>query len=104
MKKPLFIMAIFMAISLASYAQGRVSIDVILGRRTPNYAEARLMHQEENRHPSIATAMRKIHHSLEALQTASNDFGGHRAEAMADLQKAYESLRQALYYRLYNGG
>ena len=88
--------------AVATHAQvPRINIDVIIGNRAPAPNEAQLMRAEENKHPNIAKAMHDIEKSLQALHNAPDDFGGHKAQAEADLKAAYSSLRKALYFRLY---
>jgi hypothetical protein len=60
------------------------------------------MRMEERKHPNIVKAMHDIENSMHALHNAPEDFGGHKAQAEADLKAAYISLRKALYFRLYH--
>ena len=101
MKKPLIILALLMATTLASKAQIRISLDVISGNRAPNATEAKAMRNEEMGHPAIMEAIRNVQRVLQAMQNAGDNFGGHRTEAITNLKAAYISLRKALYYRLY---
>jgi len=101
MKKTLFILAVLMATAFASHAQLRINADVVLGRRTPNPNELRVMRAEEARHPNIAQAIRNVQESIRLLQNAPDTYGGHKGQAMGDLQRALVSLRKALYYRIY---
>jgi hypothetical protein len=39
--------------------------------------------------------------AMHRLHDAPDDFGGHKAQAEADLKQAWISLRKALYFRLY---
>jgi hypothetical protein len=87
--------------SVISFAQVRISIDVIVGNRPPAPNEAQLMRAEEAKHPNVARAMHDIEKSMQALHDAPDDFGGRKAQAEADLKQAYISLRKALYFRLY---
>lgn len=103
MKKKLLVVAILVAAAFASHAQGRFSMDVILGRRPPNANERRAMFAEEQAHPNIASAMHSIESAMAALNNAPSDFNGHKAEAQAKLQQAYWALRKALYFKLYEG-
>jgi hypothetical protein len=102
MKKTMLMLAVFMAATFVSHAQVRIGMDVILGRHAPNSREAQLMHQEEMGHPNITTAMHHIQAAMTNLQNAPATFGGHKGQAQTDLLHAYESLRKALYYRLYD--
>jgi hypothetical protein len=80
---------------------GTINIEVIMGNRPPSPNEAQLMHAEEANHPNITNAMHDIEKSMRALHNAPDDFGGHKAQAEADLKQAWISLRKALYFRLY---
>ena len=104
MKKALFILAIVIASANASFAQravGGLSIDVIVGNRAPAPNEVNLMRTEEAKHPNIAKSMHDLEDAMKHLHEAPNDFGGHKAQAEADLKQAWISLRKALYFRLY---
>ena len=104
MKKALFIIAIVIVSANVSFAQrvrGGISIDVIIGNRAPAPNEANLMRTEEAKHPNIAKSMHELEKAMQHLQEAPNDFGGHKAQAEADLKQAWISLRKALYFRLY---
>jgi hypothetical protein len=104
MKKALFILAIVIASANVSFAQrvaGGISIDVIIGNRAPAPNEVNLMRAEEARHPNIAKSMHDLEDAMKHLHEAPNDFGGHKAQAEADLKQAWISLRKALYFRLY---
>jgi len=79
----------------------RVDMEVISGNRPPNPEESRRMRAEEQGHPNIVQAMRKIEEAMNSLRDAPDNFGGHKGQAMEDLKKAYVSLRKALYFRLY---
>lgn len=80
---------------------GSINIEVIMGNRPPSPNEAQLMRAEEANHPNITNAMHDIEKSMRALHNAPDDFGGHKAQAEADLKQAWISLRKALYFRLY---
>jgi len=84
------------------FAQGiRINFDVISGKRPPNPREMNAMRAEEAKHPNIAKAMHDVEKSLAALNNAPDDFGGNKAQAIADLQQALTSMRKALYFRIY---
>lgn len=110
MKKLLFILAIVVASTSVSFAQrvvvggavGGVSLDVILGNRQPAPREVNLMKAEEANHPNIAKSMYDLQDAIAHLQQAPDTFGGHKAQAQADLKRAWISLRKALYYKLYH--
>jgi hypothetical protein len=103
MKKALFIAAILVASVSLSYAQGPRSIinfDVIIGNRSPAPNEVRLMRGEESRHQNITKSMHDLEDAMKHLHEAPDDFGGHKAQAEADLKQAWISLRKALYFRI----
>ena len=101
MKKVFFFFSVCMLSAALSHAQIRINADVILGNRAPSPNEAQAMRAEENAHPNIAKAMWNCKSAMDALSNAPDEFGGHKAKAAADLRQAYQSLRRALYYRLY---
>lgn len=101
-KQVLLICALLVSVSfLFAQAPERINIEVIVGNRPPAPNEAQLMRAEEAGHPNITNAMHDIEKSMKALHNAPDDFGGHKAQAEADLKQAWISLRKALYYRLY---
>jgi hypothetical protein len=104
MKKVLFILAIAIASANVSFAQqvgGRISFDVIIGNRQPAPNEITLMRAEEARYPNMTNAMHEVEAAMNHLNSAPGIFGGHKAQAAADLKKAWISLRKALYFALY---
>jgi hypothetical protein len=50
------------------------------------------------RHPEIERAIAALERAKAHLQHAAHDFGGHRVEALAAVDKALEQLRLALQY------
>jgi len=109
MKKVFFFFTVLMLSAAFAHAQitvqaqlPRISADVIIGNRPPNPNEMRAMRAEEALHPNITKSMNDVQAALQALRQAPDEFGGHKAKAMADLQQAWVSLRKALYYRLYS--
>jgi hypothetical protein len=50
------------------------------------------------RHPAIRAAIRALEKAEEELKAADHDFGGHRAQALADCDKAMAQLKLALEY------
>lgn len=105
MKKLVFSLSILLLTtavsSVASAQPPRIAIEVIIGSRPPSPNEVNLMRAEEQRHPNIAKAMHDIEGAEQRLRDAPDDFGGHKAQAQADLHQAWISLRKALYFRLY---
>lgn len=55
---------------------------------------------EERAHPRIVWAIRQLQVVYRDLQAAPDNFGGNKAQAMADVVQAIHSLKRALYYRL----
>jgi|SRR5664279_2369541 len=103
MKKQAFLLCVLMVSASFLFAQSseRINIEVIVGNRAPAPNEAQLMRAEEESHPNVTNAMHDIEKSMKALHNAPDDFGGHKAQAEADLKQAWVSLRKALYFRLY---
>ena len=54
---------------------------------------------EAGEHPRIAKAIHEMEDAVEYMEKAPHDFGGHKAEAIADTKKAISSLKKALAYR-----
>jgi len=54
---------------------------------------------EKAAHPRIAKAINAIEDAVAYMRAAPHDFGGHRAEAIADCEKALKQLREALKFR-----
>jgi hypothetical protein len=103
MKRIAFILSVFIVATCFTHqAQAqRVVYEVIIGTRPPSPSEQQLMYAEERRHPNIAKAMHDIENAQHALHDAPDDFGGHKAQAEADLRASWISLRKALYFRIY---
>src|SRR6516225_373849 len=104
MKKILFVLSILIVSATVTHAQkvvGMVSFDVIIGNRAPAPNELSMMKVEEDKHPNITKSMRDIENAMNHLHNAPDDFGGHKAQAEADLKQAWISLRKALYFRVY---
>jgi hypothetical protein len=103
MKKAAIILSFLMVSTTFLLAQPppKINIEVIIGNRPPAPNEVNLMRAEEANHPNIANAMHDIEKSMKSLHNAPDDFGGHKAQAEADLKQAWISLRKALYFRLY---
>jgi hypothetical protein len=54
---------------------------------------------ERAAHPRIVKAINAIEDAVAYMRSAPHDFGGHRAEAIADCEKAIKQLREALKFR-----
>jgi hypothetical protein len=52
-------------------------------------------------HPRLVEAIHKMQDAYALLQAAPDDFGGNKAQAMADTRAAIHSLRRALFFRLH---
>jgi uncharacterized protein YneF (UPF0154 family) len=57
------------------------------------------MKSEANEHPRIEKAIHELQDAIEYMEKAPHDFGGHKAEAIADSKKAVQTLKLALAYR-----
>jgi hypothetical protein len=102
MKKIILLLSIFVIAGSFLFAQQpRISVEVIIGSKPPAPNEAQLMRAEESKHPKITRAMHDIEMSLQSLNEAPDDFGGHKGQAINDLKQGLISLRKALYFRLY---
>jgi hypothetical protein len=54
---------------------------------------------EAVKHPKVENAIRELESAIDYLEKAPDDFGGYKAQAIADSKKAVLSLKQALNYR-----
>jgi len=54
---------------------------------------------EATEHPKIVSAIKELEGAIDYLEKAPSDFGGYKAQAIADSKKAIISLRKALEYR-----
>jgi hypothetical protein len=54
---------------------------------------------EAKKHPRIEKAIDDMYDALDYMEHAPDNFGGHKAAAMADTRAAIKSLKQALGYR-----
>lgn len=54
---------------------------------------------EKASHPRIAKAIHAIDDAVAYMKAAPHDFGGHKAAAIADCEKAVVQLKEALKYR-----
>jgi hypothetical protein len=57
------------------------------------------IHEEAEQHPRIAKAIRELEDAIRYMEAAPHDFGGNKAQAIADSRAAIQSLRRALAYR-----
>jgi hypothetical protein len=54
--------------------------------------------QQREPHPEINAAIKALENARAHLQKAAHDFGGHRVESIAAIDKALEQLRLALAF------
>lgn len=54
---------------------------------------------EAARHPRIENAIRELESAIDYLEKAPDNFGGYKAQAIADSKRAVISLKQALNHR-----
>jgi hypothetical protein len=52
----------------------------------------------EERHPEIRRAIAALERARDYMQHAAHDFGGHRAEALEDCNRAIRQLQLALQF------
>jgi len=55
--------------------------------------------EEGREHPRIARAIHELEDAIHYMEAAPHDFGGNKAQAIADSKAAVVSLRRALAYR-----
>lgn len=55
--------------------------------------------EEAGQHPRIARAVHELEDAIKYMEAAPHDFGGFKAQAIADSRAAVGSLRKALAYR-----
>ena len=55
--------------------------------------------EEGREHPRIAKAIHELEDAIRYMEAAPHDFGGNKAQAIADSRAAIASLRRALAYR-----
>jgi hypothetical protein len=51
-------------------------------------------------HPRIDTAIEKLEDAIVYLKASRYNFGGRKAEAIADCEKALDQLKKAVTYRI----
>ncbi|GJG89462.1 hypothetical protein tb265_46430 [Gemmatimonadetes bacterium T265] len=64
----------------------------------PGAVAAPLRGRRGERHPEIRKAIRALERARTALQDASHDYGGHRADALAAADTAIRQLKLALQF------
>jgi hypothetical protein len=53
---------------------------------------------EVSNHPRIENAIIELENAIDLMEKAPNDFGGYKAQAIADSKRAVEWLKLALQY------
>ena len=54
--------------------------------------------EAQERHPEIRRAIAALERAKDYMQHAAHDFGGHRAEALEDCERAIRQLQLALQF------
>lgn len=80
MKKLILVLTVVMFVSMSQRAQDTKKTEV-------------------EKHPRIENAIKQIQDAIDYLEKAPDNFGGNKAEAIADCKKAVASLNKALKYR-----
>ncbi len=63
-----------------------------------SFVSAKGLGHEKREHPRIAKSIQDLQATIDYLQKAPHDFGGHRAAAVEASQHAIEQLKLALQY------
>lgn len=66
--------------------------------RAERREEARERAGKTEAHPEIRAAIRSLERAKAALEHASHDFGGHRADALKSVDESIKQLRLAMQY------
>ena len=61
-------------------------------------AQAQEKKEKRERHPHIHAAIRELREARKELKEADHDFGGHRVEAIEEIDKAIKQLELALKF------
>jgi hypothetical protein len=80
----------------AFMALGMTGVSTMVHAQAPQVS----IQSEEAAHPRLVKAIHEMHHALEELKAAPDDFGGHKGQAVKDTEQAIHSLKKALYFRL----
>ncbi len=73
-----------------------VTLPSVFAQAAPGAPGAEAKHPEH--HPRISIAIRALEGAKADLQAAPHDFGGHRAAAVEECDKAIAQLKEALQY------
>jgi hypothetical protein len=60
--------------------------------------------KQQHHHQRLHRAMHELRQAHHNLKEASGDFGGHRAEALRDVDRAIEQVERALRYSRHHSG
>ncbi len=55
-------------------------------------------HEHMEQHPAIKAAIHHLEEAKKSLESASHDFGGHRAAALKHVNEALEECNDALHF------
>lgn len=86
------------ALSLAGATLAFVLTATAIAQTTPPTTTPTQHHEGKEHHPAIRAAIRALEHAREELKAADHDFGGHRAEALEECDKAIAQLKLALQH------
>ncbi|MGA3282439.1 MAG: hypothetical protein ABSD50_15835 [Smithella sp.] len=89
MKKSFTLMSLITVIAVLSF----LIVSVTPVKASPAMTEEKAMH------PRIVKAIDALEDAVAYMKAAPHDFGGHRAKAIEDSEKAIKQLREALKYR-----
>jgi hypothetical protein len=89
MKKSFTLMSLITVIAVLSF----LIVSATPVKAGPGMAEEKAMH------PRIVKAIDALEDAVAYMKEAPHDFGGHRAKAIEDSEKAIKQLKLALKYR-----
>ena len=94
-----FAAAALLALPAAAHAQATTRPDsATRAARAERREEARERAGKKEAHPEIRAAIRSLERAKYALEHASHDFGGHRADALKSLDESIKQLKLAMQY------
>lgn len=76
-----------------------ITLSVLLAFGAGVFATNAYNQHEAKKHPRIEKAIDAMKDAIEYMDKAPDDFGGHKAAAIADTKAAIKSLHEALGYR-----
>jgi hypothetical protein len=76
-----------------------VALSLCILTAAPLKAAPPTMADERADHPRIVAAIHSLEDAIAYMKAAPHNFGGHKAEAIEECQKAIKQLNQALKYR-----